>query len=97
MPEDQPKLPDLHLANAAGAVRHKLSARAVLLIVVTQDGAISLSADGANHALANDMLCRGIHLNLQQHDAAVLAGAAGEEAQAAARMIAEANAAKVFE
>lgn len=37
------------------------------------------------------MLSRGIHLNYQQHDAAVLAGAAGEEAQEAARRLAEAN------
>lgn len=91
MPEDQPQLPDLHLGNAAAAVCHKLSAHAVLMLVVTKDGAIALTAHGANHAMANEMLSRGIHLNYQQHDAAVLAGAAGEEAQEAARRLAEAN------
>lgn len=91
MPEDHQPLPDLHLGNAAAAVCHKLSAHAVLLLVVTQDGAISLSGHGVNHAAANEMLSRGIHLNYQQHDAAVLAGAAGEEAQEAARCLAEAN------
>lgn len=53
MPEDHQPLPDLHLGNAAAAVCHKLSAHAVLLLVVTQDGAISLSGHGVNHAAAN--------------------------------------------
>jgi hypothetical protein len=91
MAEDKPQLPDLHLGNAADAVRHKLSAQAVVLLVVTKDGAIALTGSNANHALANDMLSRGIALNYAQHDAAVLAGAAGEEAQEDAERIERAN------
>jgi len=93
MPEDQPQLPDLHLGNAAAAVCHKLSAHAVVLLTLTKDGAITLTGHGVNHAMANEMLSRGIAMNYQQHDAAVLAGMAGEEAQQFARKLAEANAA----
>lgn len=91
MAEDKPQLPDLHIGNAASAVCHKLSARAVVLLVVTQNGAVALSGHGVNHAMANEMLSRGIALNFQQHDAAVLAGEAGEEAQEIARQIASKN------
>lgn len=91
MAEEKSELPDLHIGNAAAAVCHKLSAHAVVLLVVTKDGAIALSGHGANHAMANEMLSRGIALNYAQHDAAVLAGAAGEEAQEAARRLAESS------
>lgn len=81
MAEEKPELPDLHIGNAAAAVCHKLSAHAVVMLVVTKDGAIAITAHGANHALANEMLSRGIHLNLMQHDEHVRQGMAGEEAQ----------------
>lgn len=54
-------------------------------------GSVGISGHGLNHAEATLLLASGIHLNLQDHDRHVLAGAAGRAAQAEAARIAADN------
>jgi len=79
------------ISTLAVKIRQNLKVAAAIVIIQHEGGAISMVADGCNHAVANSMLSLGIHLNLKQHDEQVLAGAAGEAAQAAAQEIEEAN------
>ncbi len=86
--KELPELPDLHLGNVAQAVCHKLCVPGAVVLLLNDDGTISMAAQGVNHFKANELLSVGIHLNLMQHDQAVLAGAAGEVAQEVAQRIA---------
>jgi hypothetical protein len=69
----------------------KLGAQGVIVLALDQNGAIGIASHGVNHAKAVELLSVGIHLVLGQHDAAVAAGAAGEDAQKRAAEIAKLN------
>ena len=75
----------------ADEITDKLEAKGALVIVQDQNGVLGLSCHGINHAEAVNLLASAIHMVLGEHDKAVLAGAAGEEAQKRAVEIAAQN------
>lgn len=85
MPEEkQPELtlPDVHAGNVAPLLCKKLCIPGVIILLSHADGTIMQIAHGVSHARANEMLSRGVQINLNQHDEHVRAGLAGEQAQA---------------
>jgi hypothetical protein len=85
MPDEKrihPALPDLHAGNVAPALCHKLCIPGCILLTSNADGTIMMIAHGVNHARANEMLSRGMQINLNQHDEFVRHGMAGADAQA---------------
>lgn len=72
---------DLHMTNAPKIVAHMMKKSACIVLTRDDDGVISMSAHGANHAVANEMLSVGIYSNLSQHYEAVRNGDAGAEAK----------------
>lgn len=79
--QDTPLTPDLHMGNAPRFIAHMMKKSACIVITRDEDGVISMSAHGANHAVANEMLSVGIYSNLSQHYEAVRNGDAGAEAK----------------
>jgi hypothetical protein len=76
-------------AATAAEICEKTGAKGCIVLVSDENGVTSLAAHGLSHFEANQMLSLGIHMNLCQHDELVLAGAAGEEAQARANQLKE--------
>lgn len=60
----------------------ELGLPAAIVIGVMETGDIIINAHGLNHVATVQALAVGIHAILSDHDKAVLAGAAGPEAQA---------------
>ena len=77
-----PLLPDLHPGNVAPLLCKKLCVPGCILLTSNEDGTIMMIAHGVNHARANEMLSRGMQINLNQHDDHVRQGLAGSAAQA---------------
>lgn len=83
MPEDlktNPALPDIHPGNVAPLLCKRLCIPGLVLMTSNEDGTIGLIAHGVTHARANEMLSRGVQMNLNQHDDMVRDGLAGEAA-----------------
>ena len=74
------QIPDLHTGNIAAFATKQLGAAGAIVLVSHEDGTVSLSAHGVNHARSNEMLSIGIYINLDQHYGLVRQGAAGQEA-----------------
>ena len=74
-------------ALAAHAVE-RLGARSAVLLTQDENGVVTLySSGGMTHAEINGVLSVGIHINLSDHDAQVLDGAAGQDARRIAESI----------
>ena len=73
----------LNLNNIAQFVCDALQVPGCIVLVSNEDNTIGFTGGGITNARANEMLSVGIHINLTQHDANVLAGRAGKEAQEA--------------
>lgn len=82
MPEDlkNPAIPDIHPGNAGPLLCKALCVPGMILLTSNDDGTIGLIAHGIGHARANEMLSRGVQINLNQHDEMVRSGLAGAEA-----------------
>ena len=80
-------MPDLQ--DVANEVERTLDVSGVVILVHNKNRTMSFVASNGigSHAEANSLLCLGIHLNLSQHDAMVLQGAAGAEAQTLAESL----------
>ncbi|MDE2353838.1 MAG: hypothetical protein KGL17_02335 [Betaproteobacteria bacterium] len=87
MAEERPPLPDLHMGNVAAAVCHKMAAAGAIVLIANHDGTIGMSGANVNNFLANEMLSRGIQMNLNQHDEFVKRGDAGLAAQQTQQLI----------
>lgn len=87
MAEERPPLPDLHMGNVAQAVCHKMAVAGCIVLTANHDGTIGMSGANVNNFVANEMLSRGIQMNLNQHDEYVKRGDAGEAAQQTQRLI----------
>jgi hypothetical protein len=67
------------------ALTTSVDARSVAVVITSKDGPVALFRSGfERHRDVNDALVLGLHINMNDHDAQVLAGAAGAEAQAVA-------------
>jgi hypothetical protein len=85
MPDSTPHY--IGKALAANAVE-RLGARSAVLLTQDENGVVTLYSHGATtHAEINGVLSVGIHINLSDHDAQVLGGAAGQEAMQTAQSI----------
>ncbi|WP_261541705.1 hypothetical protein [Burkholderia multivorans] len=85
MPDSTPRYIGKALAAHAA---ERLGARSVVLLTQDENGVVTLYSHGATtHAEINGMLSVGIHINLSDHDAQVLGGAAGQEAMRTAQSI----------
>lgn len=75
--------PNLTLNNIGQFVCDTLQVPGCIVLTSNSDGTIGFTGSGVNNIRANEMLSVGIHINLSQHDARVLAGLAGKEAREA--------------
>jgi len=82
MADQQPAnpLPDVHPGNVAPLLCHRLGIPGCIVLLSMADGTIMQIAHNVTHARANEMLSRGVQINLNQHDEAVREGMAGHEA-----------------
>ena len=78
--ENKPAI-DLHIGNVTHFVAHALKKPDVLVITRDEDGVITVSSNGTNHATANEMLSVSIYSNLDQHYQQIREGTAGAEAK----------------
>ena len=79
-------LPDVHPGNLAPLLCHRLGIPGCVVLLSFENGTIMQIAHGVTHARANEMLSRGVQINLNQHDEFVrdgLAGVAAAQHQAA--------------
>ncbi len=81
MADEKNPLPDVHPGNVAPLLCTRLGVPGVIVMISNEDGTISMIAHGISHARANEMLSRGVQINLNQHDDFVRRGFAGEAAQ----------------
>jgi len=82
-----PALPDLHPGNVAPLLCKKLCVPGVIVLLSNEDGSMMQIAHGVTHLRANEMLSRGMQINLNQHDEFVRQGLSGEAAQHQQSMI----------
>lgn len=80
MPDQKPAI-DLHMGNAPQFLAFALKQPSVLVITRDAEGVISMSSNGVQHAVANEMLSVGIYSNLDQHYQQIRNGMAGAEAK----------------
>lgn len=81
MPDQKKPAIDLHMGNAPQFMAFALKKPDVIVITRDEDGVISMSSNGINHATANEMLSVGIYSNLDQHYQRIREGVAGAEAK----------------
>jgi len=84
--------PEQTINSIAEKIRAATDEQSVIVLIRHKNNSVSMLADGCGHAVANEMLALGIHINMKQYDAKVLAGEAGADAQAIAKEIEAANA-----
>lgn len=77
-----PALPDLHPGNVAPFLCKRLGVPGVIVLLSHENGVIQTLAHNVTHERANEMLSRGVQINLNQHDEAISRGLAGEHMRA---------------
>lgn len=81
MPDQKKPAIDLHMGNAPAFLAFALKQPSVIIITRDAEGVVSMSSNGVQHAVANEMLSVGIYSNLDQHYQQIREGVAGAEAK----------------